>query len=70
MGAGDNPVLLYEAAALRDENSALKARLAEIEAKLGLQAGVPGTEEEQPSAPAAGGVDASPPQKARVASSG
>ncbi|KAG2455116.1 hypothetical protein HYH02_000936 [Chlamydomonas schloesseri] len=66
VGAGDNPVLLHEAAALRDENSVLKARLAEIEAKLGLQAGGEGAEQ----AVAAGGADGTPPHKARVASSG
>ncbi|KAG2440356.1 hypothetical protein HXX76_004461 [Chlamydomonas incerta] len=66
VGAGDNPVLLYEAAALRDENSALKARLADIEARLGLQqAGAAGTEAEQP-----GGADGTPPQETREASSG
>ncbi|KAG2499137.1 hypothetical protein HYH03_002720 [Edaphochlamys debaryana] len=55
---GDSPVLIQEAQQLRDENFLLKARLAEIEARLA-----------QP-APSEDGAPPQEPDKAQVASSG
>lgn len=51
---GDNPVLLQEAHNLREENSALKAKLSEIEARLNASHNGTNGAEPLPDAPSSG----------------